>query len=345
MISPESPKQRAFNIDDVRGDMANNRNLVVDPFQNAVLSVFPLQDDFGLLTPSIQFLSIQQSPFIEDELVIAGIFGTDPGAGQRAVTINGEPLDVVEWAPTLITASLPNDAAGTVVVEIGQGAAPRRSNPVNLTLWKGELIYEHDDPGDLRAEMRLKVDFRADIHSFRDEPHEQPFETTVLYGAMRTASVSITSGGSYSETVGICLNTWTLTKGAELASPFGPTKPEGAWNYLGSVDTQHRKLQLNLYALALYEAGTWMYSGPAECGPFTVPLSIALQTEDCLFDSVDALKAIEIDMGPDYDVLAGSRGPCGVDGMVGPLIDLPAQASMHWSAFAPMYPPDPDAPR
>ena len=152
-ISPESPKQRAFNIDDVREDMATNRHLVNDPQAHAILTVSKLKDDFGLLSPSIQFLSIE----LEDEesvLVIAGLFGTDPGADKRRVTINGEPLDVKDWQPTLIRCHLPetgSNASGTVVVEVGEGANPRRSNPVNLTEWEGRLVYERDDPGDLRV--------------------------------------------------------------------------------------------------------------------------------------------------------------------------------------------------
>ena len=225
-ISPESPEQRAFNIDDVLEDMATNRHLVTDPYMNAVLTVSKLKDDFGLLAPSILFLSIESFAGV-DQLYIAGMFGTDPGPGKRTVKINDASLPVDVWEPTLIQCPLTDDLAGTVVVEVGEGAKPRVSNSVNLTKWEAELIYEHDDPGSMSAEVRLKVNFRADIHSFREKPHETPFETTVLFNPMHDASISITTSGSYSETSGSCTDTYTFLHGLEMGSPF-VTQPEVA---------------------------------------------------------------------------------------------------------------------
>jgi hypothetical protein len=51
----EDPKQRAFNIYDVRDDMAA-KDRVTDPFSGAELKVFKMSGDFGLLAPTIQFL-------------------------------------------------------------------------------------------------------------------------------------------------------------------------------------------------------------------------------------------------------------------------------------------------
>ncbi|HET6462655.1 MAG TPA: hypothetical protein VFH33_02555 [Candidatus Krumholzibacteria bacterium] len=171
-ITPVSPKQRAFNIDDVRNDMATNRNLVTDPYKNAVLTVSKLKDDFGLLAPSIQFLSIEENTEFGATLIIAGLFGSDPGDSGRRVTINGTAMNVTGWEPTQITCDIDTEganAAGTVVVEVGSGNNVRESNHVNITEWKGELKYDRDDPGDQAVHITMKVHFRADIHSFRAE--------------------------------------------------------------------------------------------------------------------------------------------------------------------------------
>jgi hypothetical protein len=345
-ISPESPKQRAFNIDDVREDMATNRNLVDDPYQHAILTVFHMKDDFGLLSPSIQFLSVEEGAS-QSELIIAGMFGTDPGSGHRAVKINDQALDVIEWQPNLIRCDLPvagASAAGTVVVEVGAGANPRLSNAVNLTEWRGEMKYERDDPGNQRADMTLKVHFRADVHSFRDKPHETPWETTVLFGAMRDASMEVTAGGTYSRTQGDCTDTFPMSGAVNVPSPWEPTL-EGGWSYLGSVDTQHHELQLNMWALSLFPGARWIRTGPAECAPNNIALYISVKIDDCLYDDLQGVKAFRISMGSDFSVSADTRGPWVVLPHVAPLADLTGEASMHWDAFTVSHPPDPDAAR
>ena len=309
-ISPESPKQRAFNIDDVLEDMATNRHLVTDPYLNAVLTVTKLKDDFGLLSPSIQFLSVESGTDYS-ELVIAGMFGTDPGSDKRKVKMNDQALDVLDWQPSFVRCDLPetgSNASGTVVVEVGDGATPRRSNAVNLTEWIGEMVYERDDPGDQAIHMTMHVRFRADIHSFRDKPGEQPFETTVLFNSMHESSVEIQSGGSFVKTEGNCIDTFQFGGSVNYESPY-ETSQFGNWNYLGSVDSQSHVLQLNMFLLALFPGSEWRRSGPQEeCGAFTVPLWLAVQMEECLFDDVVGLTAFRMQMDTNYAVAEDEPG-------------------------------------
>jgi len=347
-ISPEFPKQRAFNIDDVHKDMEDNRDLVTDPYRSAVLMVSKLKGDFGLLAPSIQFLSVEEEPD-QSVLIVAGMFGTDPGPAGRSVKINGQSLDVIEWDPYQIRCDLPQsgaNSAGTVVVEVGSGANPRVSNPVNITEWSGDLTYERQDPGDQHLQMRLKVRFRADVHSFRDQPHEPPFETIVLFGTMHDASVSITTGGSYSQVQGNCTDTFAFGGSVSFPSPYETTQ-DGGWDYYGSVDTQNRELQLNMYLFALFGGSTWTRSGPPECGPFTTPMWISVTIEDCLFDDVagPGLKAFLMGMNPDFSVPADNRGPWTVPPNMSPLMGLTGEVSMRWDAMTSNHPPDPDAAR
>ncbi len=343
----EDPEQRAFNAYDVRDNMAA-KGRTVDPVGGGQFNVFKLKDDFGLLAPSIQFLSLEEQGD-KAVLIIAGVFGTDPGGGNRQVKINDQALDVIEWQPTLITCDIPetgSNASGTVVVEVGEGANPRRSNPVNLTEWLGTLVYERDDPGSLAVRMEINVHFRADIHSFRDLPGEHPYETTVLFSAMHESSVAVTTSGSYAHTEAPCTDTFTFSGGLDLQSPYDPI-PEGSWTYFGSVDSQSHTLQLNLSVMTLYNVGSWVRSGATECGLATVPLYGVLKVEDCLFDDLTGVKAFRMQMSSDYDVSTDNRGPCGVDPLVTYLLGLglTAQASIHWDEMATFYPPDPETAR
>jgi hypothetical protein len=347
-ISPETPRQRAFNIDQVRDDMANHRNMVDDPHKDAILTVFHMKDDFGLLAPTVQFLSIDDNG-IQPRLIIAGLFGTDPGASNRSVTINGQELDNIDWHPTEIDCDIPETGAnahGTVVVKVGSGAHARASNPVNITEWQGELDYDRDEPGDQAAHMKIKVRILADIHDFRDDPGEPPFKTTVLFQARRGTSVEATTSGSFSRPIGNCTETTTLGQGGNLTTPFEGSL-NGTWIYFGSVDTQNHTLQLNIAVLAGFVAGTWVINGSdPQCTPFNQPLHVSMVIDDCLYDDLVQSPAFRMQMTNDFTVGADSRGPCTVDPIASPLQgDYQSQATIHWNDMTPVFLPDPDAAR
>jgi hypothetical protein len=346
VISPEDPKQRAFNIDQVLNDMRVHHNLVEDPTYHGVLSVFHLKDDFGLLAPTIQFLSLDDNGE-QPKLIIAGLFGTDPGEGKRSVTINGTELANVDWYPTEINCDIDEsgaNASGTVVVKVGSGGDARESNHVNITAWEGEMTYEREDPGDQKAEMKIKVRFLADIHDFRDEPGEDPFKTTVLFTARRETNVKATTSGSYTRPEGDCTEKWTLGQGGELKTPFEGA--DGSWSYFGSVDTQSHKLQLNMAILCVFKAGTWSMTGPLDrCENFNRTFYAALALEDCLYDLKIQAPAFLMDMDDKFVVIGDQRGPCSVEPLVGKYDDLTAQATLKWTEMNPDLLPDPDAAR
>jgi hypothetical protein len=350
LISPEDPEQRAFNIYDVRDDMAAHTSLLIDPQNGSTLTVVQLVDDFGLLTPSIQFLSPDDNG-VQSRLIIAGIFGTDPGEGNRSVTINDTPLDNVSWYPTEIQCDIPesgSNASGTVVVTVGTGATARKSNPVNLTEWIGELTYDRDDPNDMAAQMKVRVRILADIHSFRDFPGEPPFETTVLFGPARDTRVSMTTSGAYEEVLGNCTDRWTFGQGGEIGTPFGGGGIDGSWTYLGSVDTKAHKLQLNIAVLGVFKAGTYVRTqtpGEDPCDTFNLPLYATLAFDDCLYDFTNQTKAFLIDMDDAFIVPADERGPCDVQPLIGDLDGQKGQARIKWDEMTPFFLPDPDAAR
>ena len=342
----EDPKQRAFNAYDVRDNMAKVGR-TVDPISGAQMGIFKVGGDFGLLAPTIQFLSVDDNGE-QAKLIIAGLFGTDPGAANRSVTINDTELDNVQWNATGIYCDLPatgSNASGTVQVKVGTGSNARKSNEVNLTEWIGELTYDRDDPGSLAAQMKIKVRIVADIHSFRDYPGEPPFETTVLFGPSRDTKVDATSSGSYSRVLGPCTETWTFGNGGNLLTPFEGTA-NGTWSYFGSVDSKAHSLQLNIAILCVFNAGSWKVTGPAdECDPFNRDLYVSMAIDDCLYNEHFQVPAFRIPMDSEFSVAADERGPCDVQPLIGETDGLMGQAKIKWSEITPFFLPDPDAAR
>lgn len=351
VISPEDPKQRAFNIDQVLGDMATHRHLIDDPYKHAQLTSVRLNDDFGLLSPTIQFLSMDDDGQ-QPRLLIAGIFGKDPGEGKRSVTINGQELDNISWYPTEIDCDIPetgSNASGTVVVKVGTGNDARESNHVNITEWIGELTYDRDDPGSLAAQMKIKVRILADIHDFRDEPGETPFKTTVLFIPRGDTNIHMTTGGTYEENLGSCKDTWTFGQGGEVGTPFGTGQgTDGTWTYFGSIDTESHTLQLSIAVLGVFKAGTYVRTrtGPDPCDTFNLPQWVSLYIDDCLYDDLVGTKGFRMQMDNDFVVAQDERVPCDADDpLIGEVNDNHAQGKIKWGEMTPFFLPDPDAAR
>jgi hypothetical protein len=346
----EDPKQRAFNVYDVRDNMAA-KGRTVEPLTGAQLTIFKMNNDFGLLAPSIQFLS-NEDDGVQPHLIIAGMFGADPGEGKRSVTINDTELDNIHWSPTEIDCDIPeagSNASGTVVVKVGSGTNARESNHVNLTEWIAELTYDRDDPGDLAAQMTIKLRILADIHPFREKPGEQPFETTVLFPPRGDTNMHMTTSGTYEETLGDCKDTYTFGQGGDVGTPFGTGEgKDGSWSYFGSVDTQSHTLQLNIAVLGVFKAGTYVRTriGPGDCDTFNVPQWVSLAIDECLYDDLVQSPAFRMQMGDDFTVPEDNRGPCDAkDPLIGQVNDNHAQGKIKWAEMTPFYPPDPDAAR
>ena len=343
----EDPKQRPFNIYDVRENMeAVGR--VTDPVGGATLQVFKVSGDFGLLAPTIQFLSVDDNG-VQPHLTIAGLFGTDPGEANRSVTINGTELDNIDWYPTEINCDIPesgSNASGTVVVKVGTGENARKSNEVNITEWRGELTYERDDPGDQTGQMKIKVRFLADIHSFRDKPGEDPFETIVLFGPRGDTSIDATTSGKYVRSQG-CTDTFTLGGDGHAKTPFD-AGTDGSWIYFGSVDTKTHMLRLTMQMIVVFNAGTWVRTASEDppCDAFSLPIYVTMTIEDCLYDDTNGTTAFLMPMGDDFKVLDDERGPCSVDPLVTELNDdEQAEAKIKWGEMIPSSLPDPNAAR
>lgn len=167
---PESPKQRPFDFGELRIDpqfgpgktYGSTSGKASDGTPVNANLIFDSQGSFEMLAPSIANLT---SADLDDELVIAGDFGTDPGAGNRTVTINdgsGEiSLAVIDWEPAVIITDLKrtgSGSAGNVVVTV----RGHHSNTRQLLAWNGTFHYTMKEVGSLTQTFDLDFQARVD---------------------------------------------------------------------------------------------------------------------------------------------------------------------------------------
>lgn len=354
----EDPDQRPFDLASVMQDAqdVDGVNYLSDPWKGATLTVTRGEGNFGLLMPTIKFLGVDEYGS-SSMLSISGSFGTDPGSSDRSVTMNGDPLTVLNWQPELIVCELPisgDQVSGTVIVEVGQseGELPslikRKSNPVNLSSWEGYFYARRTEPDSAFLSFLMNIHFRADIHSFRELPGEDPFETLVLFSNSNKGQAVAGAGGTHTSALGGCLSTFIYGGVADLGSPFD-FSPAGSWGYDGSIHTGTRELVLNLEGSALLEGGTWIMHGPVEegCNNASFPWYFSAGIDGCLYDDVNVTQSFIIQLDPLFNIPEGERN-CGnlvpAFGFFWP-DGSTSQAKIRWAKITPEYPPDPRAPR
>ncbi len=147
----------------------------------------------SVFVPGIRGLGLAESATSPSTLSIFGSFTNEQEDGK--VTMNGNELTITTWGQGAIGCQIPNDgdgASGTVIVE----CRGRESNPVNLTMWNGLLMYTEDfqvnDPqnvyGQLTRSYSLDVRMRGDVHSYRATPTDKPAPGYLAVGAMKGVS-------------------------------------------------------------------------------------------------------------------------------------------------------------
>jgi len=164
----------------------------------------PQQGGFGLLAPSIANLDVENN-----ELFILGMFGTDPGASAKDVTVGGQSvISTCEWSPVVIScANFPTGTgtAGDVVVSV----RGHKSNPARLTDWRGKFTFAVHGDGSLLQVVTFDVHFRADIRKYRSEIHQPPVEPSGNTGFLVDDSgATQTSSGTATWPDG-SITTWT----------------------------------------------------------------------------------------------------------------------------------------
>lgn len=194
----ETPAQRPFDAESVYNDL-KSRGLHIrannDPLASyqTKFNYTPGSGNFGVLAPSIRFMAILEH---QDTVEMTGIFGQDPGARGK-LKVGGTELPIGSWEPGLIRAFIPNTGVGCVgpvTVEVDG----RVSNTVNLTEWKGEITYHHNDAGSLAGNITMNCHFRADVHLFRDGPGLAPHPgVTLIIAACEDSYGSSEASGTF----------------------------------------------------------------------------------------------------------------------------------------------------
>ncbi len=197
----ENPKQRPFDITQLKTDM-HNRGFDVRPSNGAELIITKLQNSFELLAPSIRFVEVIN---YTDTLFLTGYFGSDPGS-KGHVYIDGVEQTIYKWEPLYIWTSIPKSGVGssgpvTVVRDGDAQLAPltqRKSNPVNLTDWYGTFTYSEQNAGTLEGRINIHAHFRADVHAFREAPHTTPAPNAfIVFGGVLDSDADANAAGIF----------------------------------------------------------------------------------------------------------------------------------------------------
>jgi hypothetical protein len=331
----ESPPQRPFDIDQLYQDMVS-RGFDTDPqAPNAKLHVRHLNDNFGLLAPSILFLSIKEAA---DSLIIVGMFGGNPGTAGRVI-VGGTDLLIYSWDTTQIKCFIPNTGAGSVGpvhVEVDGQVGPstsvkRKSNVVNLTEWRGDLVYKHVQAGTLTGTITVHAHLRADLHPFREKPHEKPWNPAVFFNAAQDA---------YGE--GAASGTFTIDYGPGMSATYtwsGTATMPGIWEsdqdrlqLWGSINPVTKQLILHLSGNTRPELDEVYTSTifPGYTQKFYLPFNPELMDDPLASD-------LYLTLTNTFDIPPGQRDTTGYS-TYDPF--NPATYQLKWNLIQSSFPPD-----
>ncbi|MCW3051601.1 MAG: hypothetical protein JWN14_771 [Chthonomonadales bacterium] len=322
----ENPKQRAFDFPAVQKYLHDNHldlSQSTDKDGNSVtaqLTFSPGQGTFGLLAPTISYMGMNE---LKKELTINGIFGTDQSVAK--VTVGGAEQAIKSWGFNSIVCDLQPGIAGDTIVEV----RGHKSNTVQLTQWTVHFKTHMEDTlgGPLIQDGFLDVNFRADIHSHRDEPHQTPFVPIVPFNEELNSNGQYTASGVLKGTDGKVLDTWS---GTSILQALGGTP--GAKNILvcfGNIDVKNKKIDIAL----LGAASEGMFSTRPPEGP--EPLPGTTGTLDGEFGGGDASATLHLTLNDDFSINGGVR-----EQLVGDLL-----LRLQWDKIVPTSPPAEQAAR
>ncbi|MEW6050383.1 MAG: hypothetical protein AB1644_04895 [Candidatus Zixiibacteriota bacterium] len=335
----ETPPQRPFDYLSLFQDLAD-RNLLVHPSDSQPFLITEFQyvamsGGFGMLAPSIEVMQVDEHG---DSLILSGMFGDDPGQ-MGHVSVGGEELTILSWSPEIVVANIPNTGAGSLgpvrvtVIPDYSGLAPLvqpASNRVNLTDWTGQFNFHMTSSGSLEQTVQINVHLRADIHSFRDQPHTQPLKSIqYINSCAENSEASASAAGTYvihypPEGGGDWTWTW-----------YGATAVPGWWNsqanlfriycVFSTIDNT-AKLNLELYAP---EGCFESLQSPQS---YTAPLFVAIPYE--MYD--DGQHRLDMSFDSQYNILSGTRDrPFG-----GGYDGNPNNGHLEWTTFTNSFAPD-----
>lgn len=332
----ETPKQRPFDYLSVWADIQSRG---WDRSDAAVLRYSTGTGDCGMLNPSIQFITLYEAPFYKTtktKMEIAGLFGDDPGPSKRRVTIAETPVEVTEWAADKVTCDIPNfgeGSVGDVVVSVGD----HKSNKVPLTEWNIRFTYTMRYWGSLKDTFHINAHIRADVHKWRDKPHQAPnTPSAVLFKGMGDMDGDWTSEGTGYQSNDPEQDRFVWSGSGQLSGEEALFNGEGT-TAVGFVNVQSMILEINPCGLAGLNKTQDIYGRDGS--------HIAMQMGTWanwvpVFDEfVGGQTYLKIPLDSSFAIQAGSRtATSNIDGS--PLSDG-TSATMEWEAAEASFAPDP----
>lgn len=233
-VPPSEPgwPQRPFPYPEIEKDMFKKR---LHPFKFFKWSgsietktvFFAGPGDFGLLAPSIKNLNpIAYSKKVE----INGIFGTDPGDGNRSVTLNNTALVIEKWEKNKITVFLD----GVEASPHGEMKVISRGRPSNsrwLSNWRGLFELKIKGPSSLALNADFAVCFVGDPWPYRETAGSLPtlpFVWTLLGSVGSTCTWN--AMGEHRDSENKLLIAW---KGGGTPSPWFDDRGRATRNTFG----------------------------------------------------------------------------------------------------------------
>ena len=322
----ENPKQRAFDFPAVQKYLHDNSldiSQTTDANGNSVtaqLTFSPGKGTFGLLAPTISYMGMDE---FKKELTINGIFGTDQSVAK--VTVGGAEQEIKSWGFNSIVCDLQPGIAGDTIVEV----RGHKSNTVQLTQWTAHFKTHLGETqgGPLIQDGFLDVNFRADIHSHRDEPHQTPFVPIVPFNEELNSNGQYTASGVLKDTNGMVLDSWS---GTSVLPALGVNP--GAKNVLvcfGNIDVKNKKIDIAL----LGAASEGMFSTNPPSGP--EPLLGTTGTLDGEYGGGDTTGTLHLTLNDDFSINGGVR-----EQLFGGVL-----LRLQWDKIVPTSPPEEQAAR
>lgn len=247
----EAPPQRPFDYASVASDLKRlGWNTSDGGFGTATFVFTAGTGDMGLLDPSIRFLTVDEvNGGGKPKLSIDGLFGADPGAANRKVTVGATPLKVTSWKATKIDCELPATgpgACGDTIVEV----RGHKSNKVPLTQWVAKFHYTFEyNKGTLMDTMDMEYHVRADIHSHRDTPHVAPLAPVLTFVCSPGSTGTCSASGTYTDSshhVTTYSGSGSFAFSSNYASVMSLQSP-GLLAY-GTIDAAQKTMRIYMWA-------------------------------------------------------------------------------------------------
>jgi len=281
-------------------------------------------DYFGLLNPTISGLGLDST----GHLLVFGLFGDDPGSGDRHVTMKGTGLNVIDWQPEQITCDVGPDATGDVQVS----ANGHDSNKVALTMYQGTVHYKSQGghhfakstPDNAVFDVTMNVRFRMSLQPSRTAPGEAP--KTPNAGGGADSSSTFSWQGSGTKDYG---NGNTIILSGRGTDSFGTQRSRFSVSLDGATN------KVSFFFTAVHGAAFWttQYSN----GQPSPPTQLLLSAE-----SAELGPKVETTMSSDFTIKGNSityQTP------VSSTLGGTYQTTLQWDDMKPTDPPDPQSAR